>query len=240
MHADHQSWRRLCRLADVGLGSGRFWGAFFLAHDRPFAVAASGSAASNVVVVQRQALAALIPAGTELALAKFDADNPIIGLIKGYLPMLSAESELSDPRSLDVMGQHVVDLIALLLRASRDASEVIAGRGLKAARKQAVLNAIARDLDNPALSAEMVGRELGISARQVHRLLEETPKTFYEHVLERRLCRARELLLSPAGLSIPIADVARRCGFVAVSHFGRTFAVRFGTTPSAVRSKALH
>ena len=77
----------------------------------------------------------------------------------------------------------------LVVGADRNSLELIKGRGLKAARTEAVLKSIARDFASPGLSAGRTGFSLGITARQVHRLLEETPKTFYEHILERRLIR---------------------------------------------------
>jgi transcriptional regulator GlxA family with amidase domain len=35
-----------------------------------------------------------------------------------------------------------------------------------------------------------------------------------------------------------LTEIARRCGFVGISHFGRSLATRFGMTRSATRAKA--
>ena len=80
------------------------------------------------------------------------------------------------------------------------------------------------------------GHGLGISAHQVHRLLEETTKTFYEHLLERRLMHAHELL-TRAG-SAKIVAIAEQSGFSDITHFNHAFRARFGDTPTGVRSAA--
>ena len=102
----------------------------------------------------------------------------------------------------------------LIVGAARDSLELIKGRGLKAARTAAVLKTIERDFASADLSAERAGLLLGITARQVHRLLEETTKTFYEHVLERRLIESRRLLMDRACAALKVADIALRAGFV--------------------------
>jgi len=120
----------------------------------------------------------------------------------------------------------------LIVGAARDSLELIKGRGLKAARTAAVLKTIERDFASADLSAERAGLLLGITARQVHRLLEETTKTFNEHVLERRLIESRRLLMDRACAALKVADIALRAGFVDPSYFNRAFRTRFGNTPT--------
>ena len=106
------------------------------------------------------------------------------------------------------------------------------------ARVKAILDLVARHHARPDLSADWIGGRLGISARQVHRLVEEGPKTLHEHILEARLQQALSLLSDPDGPALPVAEIARRCGFAATSHFCRSFKVRFGDTPTGVRAAA--
>jgi transcriptional regulator GlxA family with amidase domain len=143
-----------------------------------------------------------------------------------------------DPKVHEAFGTHLADLLMLLVGADRDSLELIKGRGLKAARMEAVLETIDRDFAYPDLSAERVGLSLGITARQVHRLLEETTRTFYEHLLERRLIESRQLLTDPASAALKVADIALRAGFADRSHFHRVFRKRFGDTPTGVREAA--
>lgn len=162
-----------------------------------------------------------------------------IRLISGYIETFSHVADAADPRLQEAFGTHVADLVRMSLGPSRDDAELIKSRGLKAARTEAVLKAIRADFARPDISAGVVGQALGITDRQVHRLLEDTPKSFYEHVLECRLQEAHRLLCDPAALALKVADIAFRAGFTDVTYFNRAFKTRFGETPTGVRGAAV-
>ncbi len=166
------------------------------------------------------------------------AGLPAMQLIAQYLNSYPTVASSLDPNVHEAFGTHLVDLLMLIIGANRNSLELIRGRGLKAARTAAVLKAIERDFSSPDLSAERIGLALGITGRQVHRLLEETTKTFYEHVLERRLVEAYRLLTDPACSVLTVGDIARRAGFAYRTHFHRVFRTRFGDTPTGVREVA--
>jgi len=167
------------------------------------------------------------------------AEQPAMKLITQYLQSFSTVAESSDADVRDAFGMHLSDLLMLIVGTDRDTLELIKGRGLKAARTDVVLRLIAREYASPNLSAERIGLTLGITARQVHRLLEETTKTFYEHLLERRLLGARRLLTDPSCGVLPVAEIAQRTGFVDRTHFNHTFRTRFGETPTDAREAAV-
>lgn len=166
------------------------------------------------------------------------AELPAMKLITQYLNSYSTVAGSLDPDVHEAFGTHLVDLLMLLVGADCDALELIKGRGLKAARTEAVLKTIERDFASPDLSAERAGLLLGVTARQVHRLLDETTKTFYEHVLERRLVESYRLLTDPACAALKVGEIALRAGFADRSHFHRVFRIRFGDTPAGVREAA--
>jgi AraC-like DNA-binding protein len=66
-------------------------------------------------------------------------------------------------------------------------------------------------------------------------LKKETGRTFVETLTERRMERAKELLLCDA---IRVADVARAVGFEDESYFARRFKQRYGLTPTEMRGAA--
>ncbi len=160
----------------------------------------------------------------------------MVPLIANMVPLITSRTEPTTPARRAAIGQQIIDLVALLLHPSRDGRALIESRGLKAARMGAVLQAIDRRFADPAFSAEAIGHELGISGRQVHRLLEGTTKTLYEHLLERRLLRAYELLSNPLFGEAKIVKIAEQAGFANVTHFNRLFRARFGDTPTGVRA----
>ncbi len=176
----------------------------------------------------------LVP-GRALKPMQIPSELPAMQLLVQYLNSFATVAGSLDPDVHEAFGTHLVDLLMLIVGADRDSLEQIKGRGLKAARTAAVLKTIERDFASPDLSAERAGLLLGITARQVHRLLEETTKTFYEHVLERRLIELHRLLTDPACAALKVADIALRAGFADRSHFHRVFRIRFGDTPTGVR-----
>lgn len=216
-------------------------GVTFLTHDRPFTLTQEDVEDTSFhFVIERPALSDLLPSGGPIGIRIAPGDHGMLSLIRGYIPAVSMAAEsgnLSDDTRA-MFGRHIVDLVAALLRPAADALEVIEQRGLKAARIKAILDLIARDHARRDLSPASIGQQLGISPRQVHRLLEETPKTFNEHLIEARLSEAFALLSDPFGPALPVAEIARRCGFGGISHFSRSFAVRFGDSPTTVRAKA--
>ena len=74
----------------------------------------------------------------------------------------------------------------------------------------------------------------GTSARTIYRAFRQTrgysPLAFSK---QRRLCKAREMLLDAAGART-VMEVACACGFGDISHFSRDFSKAFGEAPSAV------
>jgi AraC-like DNA-binding protein len=149
-------------------------------------------------------------------------------------------TELTNPAFCDVVVAHVYDLVALLLGARGDARHLAQEGGGRAARLAAILREIERRSRDPGLSAITIGLLLGITPRYVHRLLEETGRSFTHHVLQQRLETAAALLRNPQLRHRRIADIAAEAGFNDLSYFNRAFRRRFGATPSDVLNGANH
>ena len=164
------------------------------------------------------------------------SDSASTQLLISYLAALWQVQETADAPLRQTIGAHVTDLVAHALSIGGDEQQISLGRGVKAARTQAVLRAIEKRHADPGLCADAIGQELGITSRQVHRLMEEMPKTFHEQVLECRLQRAAQLLADAHCAGAKIADIALSAGFVSPAYFSRAFRVRFGETPIAARA----
>lgn len=211
-------------------------GALFLRHDRPFRIVTPGQEITSYMMrIDRTSLLDLLPRNIEPHASEFPPDSAMVDMIWRYLPLIINVASDTSAQSRETLGRHIVDLVALMLRPSRDGAELIRGRGLKAVRTKVLLDMIDRHFAMGDLTPGRIGHQLGISARQVHRLLEETPKTFEEHVLERRLQHAYRLLTEPGKGPSRIVDVALASGFSGVTQFNRAFRARFGDTPSGVR-----
>jgi AraC-like DNA-binding protein len=133
---------------------------------------------------------------------------------------------------------HVNELIALTIGAKADAAEFARGRGLRAARLVKVLQLIDAGILDAGLSAATVAARLGVTPRYIQLLLEESGQTFTQHVLRKRLEKAKELLVRDVDQIQKIAAIAFEVGFSDLSHFNRAFRRHFGDTPSGVRANS--
>jgi AraC-like DNA-binding protein len=190
----------------------------------------------RTVTVNNAALKTLMPDPEDLA-GRPLRPGPALCLFDSYLRSLAAD-ELPPPALAPVIGGHLLDLVAAVLGPSRDAAEIIRRRGVRAARLRAILTAIAHRFTDPGFGVGDLARAVGVSRRYAQGLLEETGKSFTQHVVEHRGERAFTLLTDPRSRHLSITDIAYASGFGDVSHFNRMFRRRYGDTPSGIRAAA--
>jgi AraC-like DNA-binding protein len=188
--------------------------------------------------VPRYKIASLFPRAAGFAGMKLDKDPVARRLLFGYLDGTFNIDLKSGERSTHLYEEHIVDLIALALGTEDDARELAEQRGGRAVRQAAIMREIEASLADTGLDAAAVARRLGITARYVHILLEQSGRTFTAHLLDKRLTRAAELLRDPRQYTLKIADIAFQTGFSDLSYFNRTFRRKYGATPTEMRDAA--
>ncbi len=129
------------------------------------------------------------------------------------------------------MTSTVLDLVGLATGAKGDEAELAGMRGLRAARLQAVLGHIRANYSDPAISAQYVAGQLGLSTRYVHDLLQESGRGFSDRVLELRLLRAKAMLEDEQFRGSRIGEIAFAAGFGDISYFNRSFRRRSRLQP---------
>jgi AraC family transcriptional regulator, positive regulator of tynA and feaB len=93
---------------------------------------------------------------------------------------------------------------------------------------------ISQHLEVSGLTLQDVSGALKVSLRRLHQVAADEGISLVDWMWERRLLRARSLLVdAPNHVSIQL--VASRCGFVDQAHFSRRFKQRFGLAPSELR-----
>jgi AraC-like DNA-binding protein len=185
--------------------------------------------------IEREKIASLFPHPPRFAGMKLAHDAIARRLLFGYL---DGTFQLDLQESSGVSGlyeTHIMDMVALALGAEGDARALAEQRGMQAVRRAAIMHEIETASNDAALDAQVVAGRVGISARYVHVLLEETGRTFSEHLLEKRLSLAAQLLRDPRMSELKIVDIAFQVGFADLSHFNRSFRRRFGATPTDIR-----
>ena len=126
------------------------------------------------------------------------------------------------------------DHLVLALGATREATEIAKGRGLRAARLNAIKADITENFARADLSVVEIAAKHQVTARYVQMLFEEDGTTFTEFLTGQRLARAHRLLCEPANQTA-ISNIAYDVGFGDLSYFNRRFRRQFGLTPREVR-----
>jgi AraC-like DNA-binding protein len=188
--------------------------------------------------VPRNKIASLFPRAVGFGGMKLDKDPIARRLLFGYLDGTFNIDLASGDHSTLYYEEHVIDLIALALGAEGDARELVEQRSVGAVRRAAILHRIEHGMRDPALSATAIASQLGITSRYLRLLLEETGRSFSEHVLEMRLEHAAELLRDPGQQERKVSAIAFACGFSDLSYFNRAFRRRYGETPTDMREAA--
>lgn len=214
---------------DVGLADAFVSGADVAIHDR-------GPLKS--MLIDRKALLELCPDADDHVARPLGANPALASLMSQYHDIVMRTAASLDAQTHAAMAQHMIDLAALALGASRDASEVSRDRGLAAARFEAIKADILTRLGDSTLSLTQVAKRHRASPRYVQMLFERGGTTFSEFVLEQRLLYAHRLLRNPLGRARKVSDIAHMAGFGDVSYFHRAFRRRFGATPADVRAHA--
>jgi AraC-like DNA-binding protein len=155
-----------------------------------------------------------------------------------YIRRLGERPALADPELARIAAVHLRDLFVLVLGARRDAAMQARGRGLRAARLQAIKHHVADHLGEQGLSAGAVASRHRVAPRYVQRLFEEEGTTFSEYVLNERLARVHRMLVDPGYARWTIGAIALEAGFGDISYFNRRFRRRYGLRPSDVRAGA--
>ncbi len=189
--------------------------------------------------IPRAALAPLVPGLDDALMRPIPPDCKALRLLTSYVGVLQEIASPAEPDLCRLIVNQIYDLVAVTIGASRDATEVANGRGIRAARLRAIKTDIAGNLGRGDLSADALAASHGISPRYLRALFESEATSFSDFVLGQRLVRAHRMLCDPLRSSSTIGVIAYDCGFGDLSYFYRAFRRKYGATPSDVRAAAM-
>jgi AraC-like DNA-binding protein len=219
--------------ARLGIGDGML-GAAEIPHDGH----CLGQSDTWIVQIRNESIRNLCaPRGQQQAMI-LRGTMPMTRMITGMLEAYFQNAEGRSEQAATLFGQYLSDLMVLYLGASRDGAALIESRGLMVARRRSIIEDIRMHAANPAYDVHDVSRRMGLSLRYIYLLLEETGKSFSEHVIDRRIELARRALDDATTRGRTISSIAFDSGFSDLSYFNRTFRARYGATPSEVRQMA--
>nr|WP_306431184.1 AraC family transcriptional regulator [Rhizobium sp. L1K21] len=157
-------------------------------------------------------------------------------LFRDYARSLHNEAGHLHSEDLQLYATHLQDLALAALGANRDAHELAAGRGVRAARLKTIKADIEQRLTQADLNVESVARREGVSPRYIRGLFKSEGTSFSDYVAQQRLLLAHKMLCDPACRHLNISQIALRSGFGDLSWFNARFRRAFSMSPSDVRA----
>src|SRR5450631_92206 len=128
--------------------------------------------------IPRAAIAPLVPAVDDAVARRIPRDSTALRLLASYADTLHEHETSADPRFDRQIVNHIYDLTAVIIGATRDAMEVARGRGVRAARLRAIKTDIVANLGRGDLSADALAARHGITARYLRMLSKTKARVF--------------------------------------------------------------
>ncbi|OYU37221.1 helix-turn-helix domain-containing protein [Novosphingobium sp. PASSN1] len=192
-------------------------------------------AAHELLVVEfpRAPLAERFPGIDDALRQRMSGSTPGARVFHDFLLSLWRQSQqgLADDDWQDGVSQVFYDLVAL---AMRGASKPDAPAQDSALRRR-VLGIVEAQLADRGLRTLSLANTCNASVRTIQNMFAAMGTTPSAYILERRLARAAERLVSAQGASI--TEVAFELGFNDSAYFARAFRQRFGISPREWRRK---
>lgn len=189
----------------------------------------------RVIRLPRGSLSPLVRNVDDAVLVPIPRETGVLRLLKGYVDAVFDDPALTVPDVRRLVVSHLCDLVAVTLGATRDASAVAEGRGLRAARLRAIKSDIEAHLTDGDLSPGAVAKRQQVSDSYIRKLFGGEGTSFSEYVLVRKLALAHRMLSDRRWAALAIASIAYDAGFGDLSYFNRAFKRRYGATPSELR-----
>jgi AraC-like DNA-binding protein len=189
--------------------------------------------------VPRQILSSLVSDIDNGVMRPIQRRSGVLRLLTSYAAALIDENVLDMPYLRHTVVNHIHDLMALTLGATRDAAEAATDGGLRAVRLAAAKTHIIQNSARQELSVGAVASHLGVTPRYLQRLFEADGMTFSEFLLGQRLTQAYRMLRNAQFSGRAVSSIAYDVGFGDLSHFNRCFRRQYGMTPSDIREKGL-
>lgn len=166
----------------------------------------------------------------------FDLGEGVGALLHEVVRASEARARHMSERARAVVGQQVVDLLALAVEQDPRAN-LSADTSVRRAHLARIGREIARAFAEPWLSPDEVAGACGISVRYLHDLCRRDGASFRDRLRQTRHEAARQALSALADTR-SITEIAYACGFSDASSFARSYRVQFGESPRETRMRA--
>ena len=167
----------------------------------------------RVIRLPRSVLSPLVRSIDDAVLCRIPSGTGMLSLLRSYVDVVFNDPALAVPEMRQLIVAQLCDLVAVTLGATRDATAVAEGRGIRAARLRAIKSDIDAHLTAGDLAPSAVAKRQQISESYIRKLFESEGTSFSKFVLGCRLDRARRMLTDPRWTERGIASIAFHEGF---------------------------
>jgi len=187
-----------------------------------------------VVCIPEKELLRRLPNVEDLMCIRMPAEsgiNAVVGsLITRFWDMCG---QGLDQRMRDRISENLLDLLATSYSTVH--SRAVAESSLTASRRLLIKEFIEQNLVNDDLTPSMIARRFGYTTSYIHQLFKGENESISHYIIRRRVEEACKALADRSFDGRTIGEIAYSWGFNSLSHFGRAFKSRVGTTPTEFR-----
>jgi AraC-like DNA-binding protein len=200
-----------------------------------FEADSEGAASFVMLVIPQAALSPLLARGRLTRPFRLPGDSPLGSLLGTAMDAAKAQTPLLPDALGEAVLRNLCGLVALSCGASDEGAESVRD-SVRSAQLSAVMRYIDLHLADPGLTPASAAQAIGVSVRQLHRLLEPSGSSFARYVLRQRLLRCRDTIAGATGSGRSVLDIAFGWGFNSMATFYRAFAIEFGGAPAVLRT----
>jgi AraC-like DNA-binding protein len=199
----------------------------------PFVATLSGGARRITSVIPCEMLDRRAPWVRKTALRRLPADSSYVDLARRHILELLENPRMSESAA-SLLTENLCNLLALA-----SATDLGPNRMPSELQIEAMLAFCRQELDDSELTPQRVADHLGVSVRTLHSRFKQIGQTFAEWLRDERLKACSAALRDPTQRGLNISEIAYRWGFNDLSHFNKSFRMRFDRTPRQWRNESL-
>jgi AraC family transcriptional regulator, positive regulator of tynA and feaB len=200
---------------------------------RPFRLTFDGRFVRTTLRFPREALLCRVGPAEHFIGRSIDGTIGVAGILSPLLRDLPLRANTIPMAARERVADNLLDLIAIVLLA--DIGQPPRGAGMTLVHAKAWIEAHLGE----SLTAEQIAGACRLSARHLNRLFAREGTSLMRHVWERRLERCRRDLSDPAMRRRSVGEIAFAAGFNDLSHFSRTYRLRYSCGPRETRRASM-
>jgi AraC family transcriptional activator of tynA and feaB len=203
---------------------------------RPHRIDCTGEVSKLIFAIPRHVLRSRLVKPEACTALRIPSRSAVGAVASNFLRTWAANIDQLGSQELTTICESSLDLLSLsLTTVCPGVNRQPRGQSLALTQIKAYIE---QHLSNPELNTAMIVEAVGLSPRYINALFAKEACSLMRYVLQRRLERCYQDILNSEQHGLRISDIAFRWGFNDLSHFSRTFKLRFELSPRDVKASS--